>query len=238
MPRSWKIRIVIGALVVVAALTLLHRQLLPFAAKWLDIGTTPQKSDAVFVLLGDADVRPFVAAALLNTGLADEIIIAVNSLQSQSSQLRPGDEVFRNVLLQRGVPEDKMVIMGRGATNTMNEIEVLGEYLDQHPDATVTVVTSDFHTRRTRWSLQHRLGKRADRLRYVSAPVDDYDASNWWLYPYGFEYIMMEYVKLVAYWFLYGNAAWYLGAFLIVVVAGWRMNRRKSLQITSSPDRP
>ena len=170
--RKRFVTLILIALMVVCVLV--HRQLLPFAVRWLDVGEEPIPAAAVFVLLGNSDTRPFVAAALYKTGFANEILLGVNQPINKNPQSPPSNEVYRRVLLSRGVPSDKIRMMGSGVTNTMNESQVLLEYMEENPDAIVIVVTTHYHTRRTRWSLRKSVGVHADRLRFVSAPNDDF----------------------------------------------------------------
>lgn len=197
-----------------------HKTLLPEMMRWLDVGTTPIRSDAAFVLLGDSDSRPFVAAALYKTGLVDEVLLA----RHQPSEVDPheirNDLVNKAILKSRGVPEEAIRLLGSGITNTMNESQALLEYLEQNPQATVSVVTSHFHTRRTRWSMQRNFGRQAGRLRYVSAPHRNFDENDWWLDHRGFQLIAMEHVKLLGYWVVYGNALYWCGGALTLAVAG------------------
>ena len=222
-----RLRYVVGVLLIsLTLLVVFDHQLLPYAVKWLDISEPPVKSDAVFVLLGNEDVRPWVAAALFNAGLAEEVVMARMRGRNPTPQDPPPHEIYVRVLQARGVPEEKIRVLGSGdVSNTMNEIVVLRDYLDDHPDAIVTVVTTNFHTRRTRWSLRRQYGTRADRLRYVSGTHDDFDASDWWLFPYGFEFVLMEYMKLIGYYVLYGGALWYLAA-AVGVLGIWKWLRR------------
>ncbi len=214
----------VGLLVVAAVLLFTHKQLLPFALHWLDVGEPPQESQAVFVLLGDNDVRPFVGAALYNTGFAKEILLAQYHPKGVSRQDQPPHEVYRRVFLHRGVPDEHIKLLGSPIANTMTESQVLLDYMEEHPDAIVTVVTNHFHMRRTRWSLRRNLGEYEERLRYVSAPFDDFKADDWWLYKSGWDYVVLEYIKLIAYQFVFGEALWYLLAILFALMA-WFVSR-------------
>lgn len=212
----------LAALGMLAILVLAHRRVLPLALHFLDVGAPPTKSDALFVHLGDHDTRPFVAAALYRAGYAKKILIAVFKPDSRP----PGHTTFENVLLNRGVPPDDIVFLGNGITNTMEECVVLLDYLQQHPDIVVTVVTTHYHSRRARWSLRRTLGHHAESLRYVSAPHDDFHADDWWLYSEGFKVVVMEYIKLTTYLLIYGNAGWMLAAGLGGLVV-WGFCRRR-----------
>ena len=63
------------------------------------------------------------------------------------------------------------------------------------------------------------------------------DASDWWLFPRGFELIMMEYIKLLGYWVLYGNARWYGGG-VVLVGAAWLWIRQAATKAETVPADP
>jgi len=219
-PRFRKRKLLFAVLLGLVAVAAFHRQLLPIAFHWLDVGEPPQKSTAVFVLLGENDIRPFVAAALVNTGYAEEVMFAKFTPQGLTKQERPSHEVYRDIMLKRGVPADRIRLLNAEITNTFTETDALLDYMQDYPDATVTVVTSHYHTRRTRWSLRRQLGDHADRLRFVSAPFDDFEADDWWLHMRGFDYVMIEYIKLLGYWLLFGYGLWWItGSFALLVAA-------------------
>ena len=233
--RFWVLGAVLAGMALLAAF---HARLLPYCLKWLDVGEQPRKADVIFVHLGDEDVRPFVAAALYRAGFAPEILVAVAN-QILPSKYSPASHlVFQNVMRKRGVPDSAIHFLGEGVDNTMNESDALRDYLLEHPRATVLVVTTHFHTRRTRWSLRRSLGPLAKQLHYVSCPHDDFDETNWWLFPGGFKLVLMEYVKLAGYWVIYGNAVWYAMMLGLATVAWgvWRWQHGSSRTDAVSPD--
>lgn len=236
MMKHLKVVSVLAAAMLFAAglaLVLFHRQILPYALVWLDVGETPRRADAIFVLLGDDDVRPFAAAALYKTGFAPRIVFGATA-QRPTKFIRPKHLLFRDVMVKRGVVESDIQFIGAGVDNTMRESEALRLYLRDHPDFRVLVLTTHFHTRRTRWSLRRSLGADAQRLHFVSSGHDSFDAYNWWEFDRGFELITSEYVKLVAYWILYGSFKWLIimGLGSAVSVWVWRRARRDAESAT------
>lgn len=225
-PSRWKKRhFLFASLVACGLLAVFHRQVFPYALYGLDIGEPPERSDAVFVLLGENDIRPYMAAALVKTGYADEVLFAQFEPVGLTRQERPDHLVYQDIMLKRGVPPEKIRIIEHVATNTFNESKALVGYMNDHPDATVTVVTSSYHTRRARWAFRKNLGKHATRLKFVSAPFDDFDADDWWLHMRGFDYVMIEYLKFAGYIVLFGNGVWYISGVAVVlgVLFGWRL---------------
>lgn len=196
----------------------LRRQWLPATARWLDVGGPPHRVDAVFVLPGDEQVRPFVAAALVKAGFADRAIFPKNApLPEPIRAGRPTtDEVIRRVLERRGLGQQQIVRLEGDTTTTAQDLEALNRYLLDHPETRVAVVTSHYHTRRTRLLLDALLGERASRVSFISAPTDGFSAGDWWLHETGFFAITSEYLKLAYCLVRYTHLPWYAAA----VVAG------------------
>ncbi len=190
---------VLGALVVVVYL--LHLLLLPRAAAWLDVSEPPTEVDDVMVLGGESSVRPFVAAALYNKGLAKRVLIPTikRGPEAEDGILPAESDVIYQVLRKRGVPDEAIVRLPGEVNSTADEAAALGHYLDDHPDDRVTVVTTCYHTRRVRWIFRKQLGARADHVHFVGGPTDGYDTSNWWRSEEGTRQYVNEFVKLPFY---------------------------------------
>ena len=197
--RRWKRWVVL--LAVLAALWLWRAPLLTAMGRYLDVSEPPAAADFVMVLGGDHDYRPVVAAALYKAGLAHQVLVpAVHRGPDILADLSPPEEeVIRRVLTARGVPERDILILDGQADSTEDEATALARFLDDHPGVSVTVVTTDYHTRRARWIFERRCGPRASALRFVSAPAHGFDASDWWRSEAGFTTYLNEYAKLAVY---------------------------------------
>ena len=171
---------------------------LPPLANWLDVGVTPQSVDYVMVLPGDESLRPFVAAALVKVGLAGQVLVpkTESSPAVEDRIYPPADEVIRRVLVYRGVPQDKIVILDGKSSDTSGDALALATFLESSPNVRVAVVTNDYHTRRTRWIFAVVLGDRARQVSFVSSPTESFRADNWWESEAGFVAIVGEYLKL------------------------------------------
>ncbi len=151
------------------------------------------------VLGGGSTTRPFVAAAqIVQAGLAKKILVP---RFGHSQVVREGvadaeDEANRQVALRLGVSSDSIVQLDSVVDSTETEAKSLAEFLDSHPEALVAVVTNDFHTRRTRLLFSRACGDRAKQLRFVGAPTDDFDATNWWKFENGVVLYLNEFLKL------------------------------------------
>lgn len=230
--RRWGLALVV-AFAVLAGVYGAREHLLASAGRWLDVGEPPQPSDYVMVLGGDEQMRPFVAAALVKAGFARKALASkIGDPHEQRERiLPPTHEVIRQVLLHRGVAPDDVVILDRQSVHTFDETQALADFLQSVPDCRVIVVTSDFHTRRTRWVMRRVLGERAARLTFVSAPSEEYVLERWWQTERGFEVVSSEYLKLAFYLVRYHplQVAAVVGAALLVcgAVASRRWRGRR-----------
>ncbi len=181
--------------------TVAERQSLLIAAgRWLDVSSPLNEPvDYVLVLGGGAISRPFVAAAILRAGLAKKVLI---QQFEESHDVRDGialleSDMIRQVLLRSGVSAEAIVDLDAVVDSTESEAHCLARFLEEHPGAQVAVVTSDFHTRRTRLLFSRSCRSHAQNVHFVGAPTDGFDASNWWHFEDGFKLYLFEYLKLV-----------------------------------------
>ncbi len=179
------------------ALWLARTPLLTQAGRFLDVSEPPCRSDCVLVLGGDHDLRPAVAAALYKAGLARQVLVPVTgtSREVEAGLIPPEDDIVRRVLIARGVPASAIVRLPGPVASTADEAAALSRFLDYHPGRTVTVVTTDFHTRRAR--LLFRRANPGVPLHFVAAPSEDCDAGDWWQSEGGCVAYLGEYIKLV-----------------------------------------
>jgi len=232
-----RLSIAVAASLVLLAVYLVREPLLRGAGQWLDVGVPPQPADAVLVLPGDQNARPFVAAAIVNAGLAPRALVP--KVERSPSVLEgvtvASDEQIRRVLLARGVPDDKIVLLEGNSTSTVHDLESFRRILDRAEIRKVLVVTSHYHTRRSRMLFARQLGDRIDRVLFVSAPTDDYRLDNWWKTQEGFRDISTEYLKLIYYWFRGGlGVYWLVAAVGVAVLVLWR-HRRKAAPLEARP---
>jgi uncharacterized SAM-binding protein YcdF (DUF218 family) len=199
--------VVLLAGVLLAGLYAARSRLLPPLGRWLDVGYPPRPADYVIVLCGEENTRPFVAAALVKVGLAQKVLVAhvKASPDVEDGILPPAHEIVRRVLLRRGVAVDDIAILGSQVEHTHGEAQVLAAFLQSSPHARVTVVTSNYHTRRARWAFARVLGDRVGQVRFVSAPAYCFRSDNWWQSEKGVRTVVGEYMKLAFYGVRYGR---------------------------------
>ena len=200
--RLWPIRRKLAVAIVMAFLlaTYVGREsLLTAAGRWLNVGTPlMDRVDAVMVLGGEPSTRPFVAAAIVRAGLASQVLVPRTAEMEELGygQDPPHHEIVRQVLIRSGVSPQRIQLLPTAVDSTDQEAQCLADYLDEHPGHRVAVVTSDFHTRRTRLVFGRVCRSRATDIQFIGAPTDSFNGANWWKFETGFVYYVNEYLKL------------------------------------------
>ncbi len=216
-------------------------RLFPVAASYLDVGGRPRTSEFVMVLPGDLKTRPFVAAGMVRHGLARTVIVPTSepSPLVQDSIIPSHDEAVRRILNIRGVSNDQIILLQVETGSTWNDAESLRDFLVDHQSAEVAIVSSDYHTRRTRWVFRRVLKERYDDVYFVSAPTDYIPPQHWWQSEIGLRTYLAEYSKLLVYWVRYGEPIFWslvIGIWVIAVLALRRSSRKKKQPDTTPPN--
>ncbi|PQO38054.1 YdcF family protein [Blastopirellula marina] len=216
------------AIAVIALLYAARNPLLRAASHWLDVGQAPTKADYVFVLPGNEQTRPFVAAALIKKQYADGVLIPSNQITTEvfAGLEMPAQEKIKRAIVARGVEESKITLLDSATTSTWSDAKALAKFLSSHPDSTVLVVTDHFHTRRARWVFQQVAPNITSQLLYVSAPTDGWNQDDWWHSKAGIRYVTTEYLKLAFYLLRYGDlTTWLVILTVTLAFAFWRLGR-------------
>ncbi len=192
--RVWTRRLIV-ALAVFALAYVVRLPALAALGGWLNVSEPPRVADYVLVLGGDRQTRPFAAAALYRAGLARNVLLPTAGLADEEDDLVPPEhEIARRVLRRGGVPEDAVIVLPGVVHSTFDEARALAHFLDERPNGSVTVLTSDYHTRRTRWIFRRVVGERPS-VHFAGVPPDGYGAGNWWRSEDGFRAYCFEYLK-------------------------------------------
>ncbi len=204
--------------------------LLTGAANWLDVGQPPACVDHVLVLPGGENIRPAVAAALVNVGLARDVLVPQTrvSQDERDGIVQTNADIIKSVLRHRGVPEARIVTLEGASGSTYDDVQALRRFLADGDPGRVAVVTSGYHTRRARLTLEQVLGPEAQEVLVISAPDPDCRPESWWQSREGFRLVIEENVKLILYLVRY--SAWTPGLLALAVlglaIVGWRRGRR------------
>ncbi len=234
MSRRVKRTGVLLAVVLLCLAGVFNREaMLPGLSSWLNVGESPDCADHVLILPGDETFRPLVGAALVNARLVRDVLVPVTRVSADEKDgiSLPTSEVVRRILVQRGIPDEKIVSLEGASRTTFDDASALATYLESRPLNTVIVITNSFHTRRTRYIFRQVLGPKAERLRFVAAPNPGFADDNWWQQRSGMRIILSENLKLAFYYFRYGNGwMWVVGGGVIGAISLIAQSWRKSKQ--------
>lgn len=182
-----------------SALYLARAPILTATAAFLTVADSIERADVIFVLAGEANVRPDKAAQLYAGGWAP-IVVIPRPEDYESHPLAPLPNVtdVATALLERlGVPRSDIVVLTApgGSSSTIEDALMFRGYAEQHAVRRVLVVTSMFHTRRTRWIMRRALDGLPVQLIMVPAADRRFDETNWWRTEAGMLAYFQEYVK-------------------------------------------
>jgi uncharacterized SAM-binding protein YcdF (DUF218 family) len=147
-----------------------------FGHVWV-VDDVPGPADAILVL-GDDNVeadRATRAAELYRARWAPRVVASGRPLRPYVSV----PDLMRRDLLERGVPESAIVSYPRPVSNTREETEALRRLAVERGWRHVLVVTSSYHTRRTRFIL-YRVWPRDYEFRVIAAHDSQFDPDSWW----------------------------------------------------------
>jgi len=140
------------------------------------------RADAIVVLGGRIDVRPFAAADLYRRGLAPRVLISnLPRDLLQTMQLWPGQtELTRRLLLKLGVPAEAIVEFGDGVSSTYEEARAILDWTKSSGARAVIIPTDPFPTRRVRWTFQHEAASTGVRVIVHPIQLRAYSVDDWW----------------------------------------------------------
>ena len=173
-------------------------------APWLSSADEPVPSSAIVVLGGDPS-RALAAADLYRQGLAPRVLVSAAAPTARDRRIETAgisvprdDELARQVLIARGVPEGAIGIFGHNLQSTLDEARALRELFGA--SGTLLVVTSPLHVRRARIVLATELPR--ERFRMIGSRYDPVP-EKWWRDRESARDVLLEVAKLA--YFLAGG---------------------------------
>jgi uncharacterized SAM-binding protein YcdF (DUF218 family) len=174
------------------------------ANAWI-ISDSIEPSDAVAILGGGLEQRPFAAADYYRRGLVPKVLLA-SSRTSPSVKLgvSPSDLALnRAVLTKLGVPETAIETFGNELSSTFEESIALREWVERNRAMRIIVPTEVFSSRRVRWMLERALAGTGTQVRVPALESYEYRRDEWWRKEQGLIAFQNELVKYAYYRFKY-----------------------------------
>jgi uncharacterized SAM-binding protein YcdF (DUF218 family) len=190
-------------LAMLVVLYLVRYPILRLAGNFWVVNDAPQASD-IIVMLGDDNYsgdRAAHAAELFKAGWAPRVVASGRYIRPYATI----SELEAHDLADHGVPQSAIVRYAHQANDTHDECEGIGQLMAQHGWKRILLVTSSYHTRRSRY-ICSRLLPPGTVLRMSAARDSDYDPDNWWRTRDGLKAYFHETVGIfVAMWELRHN---------------------------------
>lgn len=189
-----KLLVLIVLVVLCALIYLVRVPLLRLAGNFWVVSNPPANCDAIVILSDDdftAD-RASRAAELYHSGWAPKIIASGRWLRPYASIA----QLMQHDLEARGVPAQAILPFPHNAPNTREELADIRAFVQQHGWKRIMIVTSNYHTRRTRYLSRHIFPPSITFL-IESAPDVNYDPDSWWRTREGLKIFFHESVGLV-----------------------------------------
>jgi uncharacterized SAM-binding protein YcdF (DUF218 family) len=153
--------------------------------------------DAVVVLGGSFNWRPFVAADLYQKGLVSKVLIS--QVEDEQPAVKIGvlpehTELNRKVLLKLGVPDTSIELFGTRNNSTEDEARALKVWAEQNAVSVLIIPTEPFFTRRTR-GIFHREFYGTD----VRIEISSFGTENTWTRKELELRVILEVLKYISY---------------------------------------
>lgn len=170
------------------------------AALWI-VNDVRAHADAIVVLGGGLEYRPFEAARLYREGAAPRVLVAQPELPPtvQMGLTTPEYVLAREVLLSNGVPASAIQLLGTNVMSTRDEALACKQWVTETKARSVIIPTELFHTRRARWIFCQALRGTTAEIHVAAVIPPRYTATNWWQTEDGLVAFQNEVIKSVYY---------------------------------------
>ncbi|MBY0587462.1 YdcF family protein [bacterium] len=152
--------------------------------------------DVGFILGGGRSTRVDLAAQRLQEGRIQRVLVSrpPGLADIDGVKILPEHEIVVGMLRALDVPAEKIEVMDADCPNTKEEAKALAQYMKQHPDERVVVITSAYHVRRCRFLFGKAMGGDLSRVAF-DAPVE---SGVWYRDPHRWRTYLLELSKLPA----------------------------------------
>lgn len=182
-----------------------YQPLLRYWASIIMIDEQPKKSDAIVVLAGGDPGRAWEAADLYHGKLGGYVVLTKDQptvdedrLRQYGIELVDGRGNYMRVLRGLGVPEENIITVEKPVEDTFTELERIRELFEERKWKSLIIVTTNYHTRRTRLTARYVLGPKFD-LAVVASKHGGFNPDAWWRNNADVRTLLIEFQKLVAY---------------------------------------
>jgi uncharacterized SAM-binding protein YcdF (DUF218 family) len=179
---------------------------LPFAGRFLVHQDPLAAADAILVLAGGRVDRWMEGLELYRERQAPLIVLSPGRLDRAEIDLRargirwPTEaELARDANLQMGAAADVVRVMPGNLDNTAQEAEAFRQLVRETGWRRVIVVTSRYHTRRTRFAFRREFSGSSVDVIIRASRFDESDPPRWWRHRADIRFVVSELPKVLLY---------------------------------------
>jgi uncharacterized SAM-binding protein YcdF (DUF218 family) len=202
-----------------AFLYVIRHPIMRMAGQLWIVDEPAEHADAIIILSDDnyAGDRAFHAADLYRMRVAPLVVASGRMIRPYTGMA----EIIERDLETHGVPMEAIVKFPHRAANTREEAEALTGFVASRGWHRVLIVTSNYHTRRTRF-IFNRVFPSNVTVRVSAAYDSEFDPAHWWETRLGVKLFSSELVGyVVAWWELRAKGSADSGANLVFPVLGY-----------------
>jgi uncharacterized SAM-binding protein YcdF (DUF218 family) len=192
--------------ILVVTFWLSRESLLSAMGEHLVISSEPEASEALIVLSGGTPERAAAAVDLYHQGFAPKIYLtrnrrspALEKVLERGWKIPENADIEKMILIQAGVPEEKVIILPGTVDSTIDEARKVARLVSEEAMKGITVVTSNYHTRRTALTFEHFLVPLGVRVLIYASPYSEFEPLSWWKKRHMVRILIIEYQKLIYY---------------------------------------
>ena len=155
-------------------------------------------ADVIVVLAGDSaqDERLLHAIKLWQNGYAPKIALSATLADWQTYEDFP---TWRHAMKLNNVPKESFLVLGHEADSTSQEAQFLLPFFKNHRYKEVIIVTSNYHTRRSKKVFQKQWAGSGIHVYISAAPYVHFDPDNWWKHRGDSRTLLVEFTKTLWY---------------------------------------
>jgi uncharacterized SAM-binding protein YcdF (DUF218 family) len=146
-----------------------------------------EPSNAILVLAGGVFDRELEAAELYRAGLAPMVLMTrepdpdvLTLLRERHVRVESSLDLRMRVLTELGVPPAHITVLPGTVLATVHEAQAARRWAEQARPRSLIVVTSSFHTARSRFIFLDQFDGLDVTLRFAAARMSDFQPQTWW----------------------------------------------------------
>ena len=169
------------------------------------VDASPTAAEVGLVLAGDYSRAIYAADLFYQDFIKKEIWITKPHRERMLVQLDSfgipyplQEEVSLAILLKKGVPRDKIKIVGHGLQSTLEEARFIAQFIKNKPAIkSILIITTKAHVRRANAIFQFALQSGPNiNISVVGSPYDQFVTDQWWRDRDSARQILLELAKL------------------------------------------